>query len=142
MRFLLLSLTLAGSLAAQPFDILLRNGQVIDGAGSPWYAAIGRLADAPARQTIDARGMVVAPGFIDMLGQSEITAEGGSAAPLNDAIRTADRATWRHYVTPDWSAFRPVFRAAGKARDRHQRGRLRGRWATTIAPRRPPGWSA
>ena len=76
-------------------------------------AAIGHLADATAKQTIDADGTVVAPGFIDMLGQSEltmlvdphlpskifqgitteITGEGGSVAPLNDAIVKADRST-------------------------------------------------
>src|SRR5260370_10626728 len=74
--------------------------------------------------------MVVAPGFIDMLGQSEttilvnphlpskiyqgitteITGEGNSAAPLNDAIRTADRASYEHYgVKPDWSNYRQYF---------------------------------
>ena len=69
---------------AQPYDLVFRNGHVVDGTGSPWYAAdigiragkiaaIGRLADAPARRTIDAQGQVVAPGFIDMLGQSETT---------------------------------------------------------------------
>ena len=103
--------------AANPYDIVIRNGRIVDGTGSPWYpatsairggriAAIGNLAGAPARRTIDARGMVVAPGFIDMLGQSEltilvnphlpskiyqgitteITGEGGSIAPLNDAV--------------------------------------------------------
>ncbi len=66
---------------------------------------------AAARDRIDAKGSIVAPGFIDMLGQSEltvlvephlpskifqgitteITGEGGSAAPLNDAIVQADR---------------------------------------------------
>src|ERR1035437_6263692 len=70
--------------AAAPYDVVIRNGHVIDGTGSPWYAAdigiragksaaIGRLADALAKRAIDARGMVVAPGFIDMLGQSEMT---------------------------------------------------------------------
>ena len=74
--------------------------------------------------------MVVAPGFIDMLGQSEltilvnphlpskiyqgitteITGEGGSAAPLNDAIIAADRASYEHYgIKPDWSTFREYF---------------------------------
>ena len=111
------------SLLAQNYDLLIRNGHVIDGTGSPWYAAdiairdghiaaIGHLESATAKQTIDAAGMIVAPGFIDMLGQSEesilvnphlpskiyqgitteITGEGGSAAPLTDAIRAVDRA--------------------------------------------------
>ena len=127
--------------AAAPYDVVIRNGHVIDGTGSPWYAAdigiragkiasIGRLADAPARRTIDARGMVVAPGFIDMLGQSEmtilvnphlpskifqgitteVTGEGSSIAPLNDAILKADRVTWEHYgVQPTWRTFRDYF---------------------------------
>ena len=103
--------------ATSPYDIVIRDGRIVDGTGSPWYAgdigirggrvaAIGHLVDAPARRTIDARGMVVAPGFIDMLGQSEltilvnahlpskiyqgitteITGEGNSIAPLNDAV--------------------------------------------------------
>ncbi|HKK08469.1 MAG TPA: hypothetical protein VKA44_06260, partial [Gemmatimonadota bacterium] len=66
------------------YDVLIRGGRVVDGTGSPWYradvavrdgriAAIGRLSGARARTEIDARGMVVAPGFIDMLGQSELT---------------------------------------------------------------------
>ena len=94
------------------FDVLIRNGHVIDGAGGPWYtadigirgdriAAIGKLDGASATRVIDATGRVVSPGFIDMLGQSEvslladnrglsklaqgitseITGEGGSIAP-------------------------------------------------------------
>src|SRR5260370_31611471 len=109
----------------QPYDIAIRNGHVIEGIGSPWYsadigirdgriAAIGALAEAAARRTIDARHMAVAPGFIDMLGQSElsilvnphlpskifqgitteITGEGTSAAPLNDAIARAAPVTY------------------------------------------------
>src|SRR6202161_2584737 len=100
-----------------PFDLVIINGHIIDGTGSPWdsgdvgirdgrIAAIGNLAAPPRTRTIDAAGKVVAPGFIDLLGQSEmtilvdprlpskiyqgitteITGEGGSAAPLNDAI--------------------------------------------------------
>src|ERR1700740_1218474 len=68
----------------QPFDVLITHGHIIDGTGSPWYsgdvgisdgriAAIGNLAGAPAKRTIDAQGKVVSPGFIDMLGQSELT---------------------------------------------------------------------
>ncbi len=68
----------------EAFDVVILHGHIIDGTGSPWYsgdvgirdgriAAIGNLAGAPAKKTIDAQGMVVAPGFIDMLGQSELT---------------------------------------------------------------------
>jgi N-acyl-D-aspartate/D-glutamate deacylase len=60
-----------------PFDILITNGRIIDGAGNPWYhadiaitgdriAAMGRLADATAKRTIDAGGQAVTPGFIDL----------------------------------------------------------------------------
>src|SRR5579863_5023033 len=74
----------AQALGAESFDIVIRDGRVIDGTGSPWYAAdigirggriaaIGSLRDVKAAQVISARGMVVAPGFIDMLGQSEQT---------------------------------------------------------------------
>ena len=82
---LLLCAGLSGSLRAQDdvYDLIVRNGRIIDGTGSPWYradigvrngriVAIGSLA-AAARQTVDAAGMVVAPGFIDMLGQSELS---------------------------------------------------------------------
>src|SRR5690348_3349940 len=74
--------TLAGQ---QPtYELLIRNGHIVDGTGSPWYsgdvairagriAAVGPLLDATAADTIDAAGMVVAPGFIDMLGQSDLT---------------------------------------------------------------------
>src|SRR3954451_14395210 len=66
------------------FDLVITNGHVIDGTGSPWYsgdvgirdgkiAAIGNLAGVQRARTIDAQGKVVAPGFIDMLGQSELT---------------------------------------------------------------------
>jgi N-acyl-D-amino-acid deacylase len=125
----------------QPFDIVITNGHIIDGTGSPWYsgdigirggriAAIGNLADAPRAKTIDAGGEVVAPGFIDMLGQSdlsilvdprlpskiyqgittEITGEGESVAPLNSAMVAADREGFQHYrITPDWTTFREYF---------------------------------
>ena len=116
------------------FDLLILGGRIVDGTGSPWYsgdvgirdgriAAIGRLEGAKAKRTVDARGHVVAPGFIDMLGQSEIailvnpslpskifqgitteiTGEGGSPAPLDEAIVAADKASYDQLgVTPDW----------------------------------------
>src|SRR5690349_1288359 len=82
------------------FDILMRNGRVVDGTGSPWYtadigilngniAAIGKL-NGPAKQTIDASGLVVAPGFIDMLGQSEfnILVDNRAASKLLQGVTT------------------------------------------------------
>src|SRR2546426_1585871 len=124
-----------------PFDLVITNGHIIDGTGSPWYsgdigiragkiAAIGNLTDQPRTRTIEAQGMVVAPGFIDMLGQSEltilvdprlpskiyqgitteITGEGGSPAPLNDAIIQADHSSYEHLkITPDWRTLRQYF---------------------------------
>src|SRR6187200_3011827 len=68
MRLLVIALSLGlvvPALAAQSptFDLVIRSGRI---------AAIGRLDSAKAKQTVDARGRVVAPGFIDMLGQSEL----------------------------------------------------------------------
>lgn len=135
------TLIAAAALSAQPYDLVIRNGHIIDGTGSPWYtgdvgiragriADIGVLSNAEAKRTIDARGMVVAPGFIDMLGQSEltilvnphlpskifqgitteITGEGNSIAPVNPPIKTADKTSYKHYgITPDWTTFRQYF---------------------------------
>jgi N-acyl-D-amino-acid deacylase len=138
-------LSVVPMVSAQPanpsFDIVITHGHIIDGTGSPWYsgdvgirdgkiAAIGNLSDAPRTRTMDVHGMVVAPGFIDMLGQSEltilvdprlpskicqgitteITGEGRSVAPLNDAIIQADRPSYDHYhLTPDWRSLRQYF---------------------------------
>jgi N-acyl-D-aspartate/D-glutamate deacylase len=143
---LFLPVLLLAASVATPFDIVISNGHIVDGTGSPWYAgdvairagkiaAIGHLAGAPARRTIDARGMTVAPGFIDMLGQSEltilvnphlpskiyqgitteITGEGSSIAPLNDAIVRADHVTYEHYgVKPVWRTFGEYFALLAK----------------------------
>jgi N-acyl-D-aspartate/D-glutamate deacylase len=126
---------------SSPFDLIITKGHIIDGTGSPWYsgdvgirdgkiAAIGNLTGATTKRTIDAHGNVVAPGFIDMLGQSEktilvdprvpskiyqgitteITGEGGSIAPLNDAIIAADKTSYEHLkIKPDWRTFRQYF---------------------------------
>src|SRR5205085_8648856 len=64
------------------FDMVIAHGRIIDGTGSPWYsgdvgirngriAAIGKLERESRVKTLDAHDHVVAPGFIDMLGQSE-----------------------------------------------------------------------
>ena len=138
---LLFTSCFSATVLAQSFDLVLTNGHIIDGTGSPWYsgdlgiregkiAAIGNLANAPRKRTIDVQGQVVAPGFIDMLGQSEmtilvdprlpskiyqgitteITGEGNSAAPLNDVIIQADVASYQHLkITPDWRTMRQYF---------------------------------
>src|SRR5215468_5633564 len=77
------------------FDVLLINGRIVDGTGAPWFrgdvgivgdriAAIGALKDVSAGTTIDAAGLVVAPGFIDLLGQSEfnVLVDGRAASKL------------------------------------------------------------
>jgi N-acyl-D-amino-acid deacylase len=124
-----------------PFDLIIEHGHVIDGTGAPWYAAdvgiragriaaIGRLDQAAAKRRIDAAGRVVAPGFIDMLGQSEltllvdpkvpskvfqgitteITGEGESAAPVNDAIARDSAKAYEHYgIKRDWTDFAGYF---------------------------------
>ena len=124
-----------------PYDVLILNGHIIDGTGSPWYAAdlgirdgrivaIGKLDGHPATKRFDATGRVVAPGFIDMLGQSEltmfvdpsvpskifqgitteITGEGNSAGPMSDAMLAADRGGYEHYkINPDWRTLGQYF---------------------------------
>lgn len=74
------------------YDIVIQQGRIVDGSGAPWYVAdvgvrhgkvvaIGRLDTIQARRVIDASGLVVAPGFIDMMGQN--------ATPMLDDPRTA-----------------------------------------------------
>jgi N-acyl-D-amino-acid deacylase len=136
-----LLLSPAAFAADPPFDLILSHGHVVDGTGSPWYsgdvgirngriAAIGNLAGARAKRRIDVQGKVVAPGFIDMLGQSEmtilveprlpskiyqgitteITGEGGSIAPLTDSIVAADKLGYDHYgIKPDWRTLGQYF---------------------------------
>jgi N-acyl-D-aspartate/D-glutamate deacylase len=92
---LVASLLTTASLHAETFDILIRNGRVVDGTGNPWYfadigirdgrvAAMGRLTDADADVVIDASGLYVAPGFIDVHSH----AEGGLARSDLKAARS------------------------------------------------------
>jgi N-acyl-D-amino-acid deacylase len=135
------ALLLAADNANPTYDLIIEHGRVVDGTGAPWFAAdvgiraghvaaIGRLDNATARQRIDAAGRVVAPGFIDMLGQSEltllvnphvpskifqgitteITGEGQSVAPVSAAIAKEAAPRFRHYgITQDWTDFTGYF---------------------------------
>ncbi len=113
MRYFILFSLLLAPLGAQDFDVLIRGGRVVDGTGNPSYvgdvgirdgkiAAIGRLAGRTAKRTIDAGGLSVSPGFIDIHNHSDYTViadgdaesmvrqgvtsmifgEGGSVAPI------------------------------------------------------------
>ncbi|HYT62374.1 MAG TPA: amidohydrolase family protein, partial [Gemmatimonadales bacterium] len=116
------------------YDLILKGGWIVDGSGNPRYqgdvalrgdriAAVGFLGSATARETLDVHGLVVAPGFIDMMGQSEtnvlidnrvlskitqgitteITGEGGSVAPLTDKLVLDDSdAMKKWHYREDW----------------------------------------
>lgn len=148
----------AGSAAAQDCDLLFAGGRVVDGTGTPWFradvcvkgdriAAVGRLPGASARRRVDAARLVVAPGFIDMLGQSEyyvlvdpraaskitqgitseLTGEGSSIAPVNARMIADGKETWARYgVTPDWTDLEGYFRAFERARPAINQGTFVG----------------
>ena len=139
----LLSSSLPAGEAANPpqYDLLIRNGRIVDGTGRAGYVAdvavkgdriarVGKLRGARARRVIDAKGLVVAPGFIDMLGQSEVnllidpramskvmqgvttevTGEGSTVAPMNERLAAEDADYYRRFnLTVDWQTFGDYF---------------------------------
>jgi N-acyl-D-amino-acid deacylase len=139
---LLLCLPLALPAAEAPYDLLVTGGRVVDGTSAPWFVAdvavrdgrivaVGTLAGHPARRTIDASGLYVTPGFIDLLGQSEynvlvdkraaskitqgitteVTGEGSSIAPLNDAMLAEGKDVYDRYgFTPDFRTLDGYFK--------------------------------
>src|SRR4029077_2643963 len=124
------------------YDIVIAGGRVIDGTGAAWFladvgivgdriVAVGNLKGAQALKRIDATGLIVAPGFIDMQGQSEftvlvdnraaskitqgvtteITGEGSSLAPINDRMKKENEEVAKKYgVTIDWSTLDDYFK--------------------------------
>jgi N-acyl-D-amino-acid deacylase len=124
------------------FDLLITNGRIVDGTGAPWFrgdvgivgdriTAIGSLAGAPAAARIDATNLVVAPGFIDLLGQSEmnvlidgraasklmqgitteVTGEGSSIAPVNERLIQEATPSASHFgIVIDWRTLDDYFR--------------------------------
>lgn len=131
---------------AASFDILITNGHILDGSGNPWYAAdigirgdriaaIGDLKGAHAAKVIDAKGQIVSPGFIDVLGQSElpllidnrslsklsqgitseVTGEGNTIAPMNDKTIGPMKPMLDHYhLTIDWTTLDGYFQRLEK----------------------------
>ncbi|MGE5204607.1 MAG: N-acyl-D-amino-acid deacylase family protein, partial [Chlamydiota bacterium] len=128
------------------YDVIIENGKIIDGSGNPWVsgdvgirgdriAAIGNLHGAPAGRVIDATGLVVAPGFIDMLGQSEypllidnrslsklsqgitteITGEGGSVAPQDaQTLAQIQPDLDQYHLKVDWTTLDEYFQRLQK----------------------------
>ncbi|HYK22192.1 MAG TPA: D-aminoacylase [Pyrinomonadaceae bacterium] len=143
---LLLSMLLVESPQPPQYDLLIRNGRIVDGSGRAAYVAdvaikgdriakIGKLSQATATKIIDAQGLVVAPGFIDMLGQSEtyllidpramskvmmgvtteITGEGESVAPINERqIKEQEDFLRRFNLTIDWRTLDEYFKRLEK----------------------------
>src|SRR5437667_145353 len=87
--------------ASNGFDVLIKNGRIVDGTGAPWLrgdvgitgdriVAVGSLSDRPAAATVDATDLVVAPGFIDLLGQSEfhVLVDGRAASKILQGVTT------------------------------------------------------
>ena len=138
---LALGLAAAGP-ALEKYDLVFRGGRVVDGTGAPWFAAdvavrggriaaVGRVDPSSARRVVDATGLVVAPGFIDLLGQSEynvlvdgraaskitqgitteVTGEGYSIAPINDRMLADSRDQYEKYgYTPDFRTLDGYFK--------------------------------
>jgi len=125
----------------EELDLLIKGGRIVDGTGNPWYygdlgikgekiLVMGHLDELSSKKVIDASGLVVAPGFIDMLGQSElallvdkramskitqgitteVTGEGESIAPVNDLILKDWQPTLQKYnLTVDWKTLGEYF---------------------------------
>ena len=129
------------------YDVVIANGKIIDGTGNPWFHAdvaikngkivkIGRVDGKNAKRVIDAKGMAVAPGFIDMHTHTDLTAladgnteskvrqgvtldvigESSTVAPLGGAVleEYKEAAKRREGVEVDWTTLDGYFRQLNK----------------------------
>src|SRR5690242_19967633 len=91
--------TAAAPAAEEPYDLLIRGGKIVDGTGNPWFhgdlavrgqkiVALGKVPAAKARREIDARGLVVAPGFIDIHSHSDflILEDGNAQSKIRQGV--------------------------------------------------------
>ncbi len=140
--FILLMLPVVAAAQRPEYDFIISGAHIVDGTGAPWVAgdiaiagdrivAIGDLSKASARKRLDAKGLVVSPGFIDVQGQSEfnllvdnrvaskitqgvtteITGEGSSIAPINERMKKEGEEVAKKYgVTQDWSTLGEYFK--------------------------------
>jgi N-acyl-D-amino-acid deacylase len=117
----IVGLASGGQPVAAGFDLLIRNGRVLDGSGNPWrradvgvkdgrIAAVGRLADRAARRVIDAGDRFVTPGFIDVHSHA---AEGLARPGLNQGRPLLAQGVTTVVVNPDGGG--PVDLAAQRA---------------------------
>src|SRR5690242_15482433 len=138
---------LAAEKPGAAYDVVIINGKIIDGTGNPWFQAdvaikggkivkIGRVDAKTAKRVIDAKGMAVAPGFIDMHTHTDLTAladpnteskvrqgvtldvvgESSTVAPLGGAVleEYKESAKRREGVEIDWTTLDGYFRRLNK----------------------------
>jgi N-acyl-D-aspartate/D-glutamate deacylase len=85
----------------EPYDLVIRGGRIVDGTGNPWFVgdvairgdrivAVGRIPEATATRTIEAKGLVVAPGFIDMHSHSDylLLEDGDAQSKVRQGVTT------------------------------------------------------
>jgi N-acyl-D-aspartate/D-glutamate deacylase len=90
-----------GQAADPDYDLLIRNGKIVDGTGNPWFhgdvavrdkriVALGHIAAGKAKRVIDAHGLVVAPGFIDMHSHSDflLLEDGRAQSKIRQGVTT------------------------------------------------------
>jgi N-acyl-D-aspartate/D-glutamate deacylase len=83
------------------YDLVIRGGRIVDGTGNPWFVgdvavrgdrivAVGRAVTGAAKRELDARGLVVAPGFIDMHSHSDylLLEDGRAQSKIRQGVTT------------------------------------------------------